>query len=258
MVESCINELIGNVFGNSNHPSLQQQRKLITEQKLQADTTVEKTDSLSPGKKSPQVITAFCTRNLFRDSKQLKSNFIRLAENTDADVTCQTYQQSDIGLLMMTKAGMKESSGHSLSERLSGKDWPTLSKRQSTKSSDELNVNSECSKTTGASIPSQFSSFTAYGPDKSNWHRNSFSEQPEYNILATRPLQPVAARRQKVNKFVRSSSNALGHRAELKISEQPVLEKTLKEIEQNKKINEYLVEMSSYYMEIQPSVQFRS
>lgn len=203
-------------------------------------------------------ITAFCTRNLFRDSRRIKSNFIRIAEPTSTtsdDATTArittSLESEQSGLLLMMR-GMKETSTHSLHDhRLSAyQDWPTVSKSQA-KSSEELNVISELNKTN--SIPSRFSSFTAYSPNKST----SLSDQPEYNILATRPQQPQ--RRQKVNKFVKISGNAYNNPGNrLKISEQPVLERTLKEIEQNRKINEYLVEMSSYYMEIQPPSQFRS
>lgn len=222
------------------------QDKKSEQEKTTTSSTSSKLQTLHYADKK-NTITAFCTRNLFRDSRRIKSNFIRIAEPTSDDATTAgnttNLESEQSGSLMMMR-GMKESSTHSLHDHRfsANKDWPTVSKSQA-KSSEELNVISDSNKT--SSIPSRFSSFTAYSPDKST----SLSDQPEYNIMATRPQQPQ--RRQKVNKFVKISNR-------LKISEQPVLERTLKEIEQNKKINEYLVEMSNYYMEIQPPSQFRS
>ncbi len=186
----------------------------------------QSSNSLFAEQQNSKKIAAFCTNNLFRDSKKLKSNYIRIAESFNSSAGFENFQSVDeidhnFALTSRTQASNTSSSlSHSQNEFTSiSKSFDDNKYNKETESNMNQSNFNNIIPTKTASIPSKFSSFNVY---------NQISMQM-------------------------SRSQDSGTRAE--DQEQPCIELNKSH---NKKIDEYLNEMSRYYHNLQTNTQYRS
>lgn len=209
-------------------------------------------------------ITAFCTRNLFRESKQLKSNFIKLTEDTyDVPVMDSIYGLNNIedshgnGLLTF-KSDNEDCSNEQANEYSTLNEYSTISKSfvqtpLSNKSQEDASKSYQSNFKCKTTIPSKFSSFSAYNSDiKKN---DAFAKSA--GDLTTDPKPQI-----KLNYRPQSFSN-LNEYSQIINNEDFTQEKNteknvMNKQEQSKLINDYLTEMSNYYKFAQSNIQNRS
>jgi len=170
-------------------------------------------------------ITAFCTNNLFRDSKKLKSNYIRIAESFNSSPGFESCQNAEENYHNRSLINPIQNSNTSSSLSQSLKEYPASfmsfvqNKDEQTAPVKPYESNfKNIIPTQRASIPSKFSSFNVY-----NQISMQISQTQENGSCAEDKEQPC---------FELSK----GH---------------------NMKIDEYLNEMSSYYRNLQTNIQYR-
>lgn len=248
-------------------------RQGMSPQRPVENSTYKSNLQFYPTEQSKKTITAFCTNNLFRDSKKFKSNFIRIAQSYSQMNTCQIAEPAE-GLLMMLK--QDNEINKSLNEHDGLNEYSTISKSfvQKSVNTEEPMKSYESNFKCKTSIPSKFSSFSLYSTtDKSKVDNNiitsssgSFSTENDDNLsfLQKRCLNLEKQAEEVEPMLVNEKLRNLNEYNQISISmsqEESMLRENSNvkcfEKVQNTNINEYLVEMSNYYRNIQSNIQYR-
>lgn len=202
-------------------------------------------------------ITAFCTRNLFRESKQLKSNFIKLTEDTyDVPVMNSIYGQNISDDSHSNSHGLltfKNDAEDCSNDQASLNDYSTISKSfvQTSlvnKSQEDAVKSYHSNFKCKTSIPSKFSSFSAYNSN------DTFAKSAGNLTLDSSPPLKQSYRPQSYSNL--NEYSQICHSEEF--SHEKNDEKLIMNKDQNKLINEYLTEMSNFYKFSQSNIQNRS